>query len=60
MVPGHAAEFFSAFGRELNVLDSAIVLSAGPGDEAVPLESINDAGNVSVRHHELTREFGHR
>jgi len=54
MVPGHAAEFFSAFGRELNVLDSAIVLSAGPGDEAVPLESINDAGNVSVRHHELT------
>lgn len=54
MMSGHAAEFFAAFGGELNVLDSAIVLSPGPGDVAVLLETINDAGNVSVRHHELT------
>ena len=60
MMAGHPAEFFSTFGSELNVLDSAIVLSAGPGDETVLLESINDAGDVAVGHHELTRQLRHR
>lgn len=54
MVSGHAREFFSAFSGELNVLDSPIVLSTGPGDEAALLEPINDTSDVSVGHHKFT------
>lgn len=59
MTAGHKVKFVASFMGQLDVLNTPVVFSTGSGDEAVFLQPIDDAGDVAVGYHELTRKFGH-
>lgn len=59
MAPGHAFEFFPAFVRQLNELDTPVMFRALALDEVAFLQAIDDPCDVTVGYHQSPGKLGH-